>query len=81
MAKENFSDGINIASLAEYQSFLIKAIERVKSGQSFDAWISSELIMREKTAILTELQSAEQTHVASILEDELKNVQELIKGS
>jgi len=78
MAKENLSTELNIHKIYEYHDFLEKAINRVKSGQSFDAWITSELLMRQKVEVLNDIQKAEQIHVASILETELKSVVKLI---
>lgn len=81
MAKKNLSNSaVQIANLVDYKSFLERAIYRIESGQSFDAWISSELMIREKIKLLHELQMAEKTHIATILREELEYVNNEIAG-
>lgn len=78
MAKQKFQNDQDLMSLFNYKSFLETALFRVKSGQSFDNWITSELIMREKLSLLKNLQEAETTSLVEILEGELKDVKEMI---
>ncbi|MBX3045174.1 MAG: hypothetical protein KIT33_15840 [Candidatus Kapabacteria bacterium] len=79
MAKEKLQDELKFQQLADYKSFLDKALHRVKSGTSFDNYITSELLMREKLDLLDKLKNAEIDSLKVILEEELKSVKIQIK--
>lgn len=74
MAIKLFQDAVKLQNLTEYRAFLQKALHRVSSGISFDNYITSELIVREKIELLGKLQLAEKESLSSILESELNDV-------
>lgn len=81
MTKKNVTNqAMDIAKLVDYKSFLEKALHRVESGESTDAWISSELIMRENLSLLEQIQEAEKISVGELLKKEIARIDKAIIG-